>query len=87
MGIEPATCCLRNSCSTTELHRPDKDDKSHYRSKYLSIRPCLNKPAEAIYLVEPAGSVVAEQLYLSAVHNLHGGQLGYQRGQGNSAVG
>ena len=22
MGIEPATCCLRNSCSATELHRP-----------------------------------------------------------------
>ena len=21
MGIEPATCCLRNSCSATELHR------------------------------------------------------------------
>ena len=22
-GFEPSTCCLRNSCSTTELHRPD----------------------------------------------------------------
>lgn len=23
MGIEPATCSLRKSCSTTELHRQD----------------------------------------------------------------
>ena len=22
VGIEPTTCCLRNSCSTTELHWP-----------------------------------------------------------------
>jgi hypothetical protein len=29
MGIEPATCCLRNSCSTTELRR-------HGRKLYLS---------------------------------------------------
>ena len=21
VGLEPTTCCLRNSCSTTELHR------------------------------------------------------------------
>ena len=21
VGVEPTTCCLRNSCSTTELHR------------------------------------------------------------------
>jgi hypothetical protein len=22
VGFEPTTCCLRNSCSTAELHRP-----------------------------------------------------------------
>jgi hypothetical protein len=44
MGIEPATCCLRNSCSATELHRPDTNDNRNYRSKYFSIQPCLNKP-------------------------------------------
>ena len=44
MGIEPATCCLRNSCSTTELHRPAREDNRGHRSKYFSIRLCLDKP-------------------------------------------
>lgn len=24
VGFEPTTCCLRNSCSTAELHRPSE---------------------------------------------------------------
>ena len=41
MGIEPATCCLRNSCSATELHRPGHRAKSDCRSNDFSIWPCL----------------------------------------------
>ncbi len=26
-GFEPATCCLRNSCSTTELCRPKASER------------------------------------------------------------
>ncbi len=26
VGLEPTACCLRNSCSTTELHRHVSDD-------------------------------------------------------------
>ena len=72
MGIEPATCCLRNSCSTTELHRLTKDEGRRHRSRYFSICLCLDKPF-SIGLIEPVGSIIVEKFHICTVHNLHSG--------------
>ena len=37
-GLEPATCCLRNSCSSAELSRRVRCSGSHRR-----YRPCLTR--------------------------------------------
>ena len=66
MGIEPATCCLRNSCSTTELHRPDAETILAYgrACKPLVLLPlgCRTK-----VLGEPVGPVVCQELHIGPV--------------------
>ncbi len=52
VGVEPTTCCLRNSCSATELHRPAK------QRPYYSIAFRLAQQAEGVTHDTASGQIL-----------------------------
>ena len=91
-GLEPVTCCLRNSCSTTELHRRVVEKNTSGLGGFLALIQVDHRAHQSFFglpliaaldgakghgdFLSFGGTPFLHQQHLSALELLHGRHLG-----------